>query len=131
MHRTSLAMLKLNPFVLWMDCTYKTNRYKMPLLDIIGASSVGTTFFISFVFLQNEKEESYRFALECLEEIYTSEIYTSSSLRYPCAIFTDKEQALFNMIYEGFLDTNIMICLWHVNKNIKLKARPQITTKVK
>ncbi|KAJ5874991.1 uncharacterized protein N7529_003421 [Penicillium soppii] len=42
-HRSSIELLRSNPFFLWMDCTYKTNRYHFPLLDIIGESSVGAT----------------------------------------------------------------------------------------
>jgi hypothetical protein len=42
MCRTSLRLLRKNPYILWMDCTFKTNRFKMPLLDIVGATSTGT-----------------------------------------------------------------------------------------
>jgi hypothetical protein len=41
MFKTSIALLKANPYVLWMDCTFKTNRFKMPLLDITGCSCTG------------------------------------------------------------------------------------------
>jgi hypothetical protein len=43
MHESSLTFLKENPYILWMDCTFKTNRFKMPLLDIVGSSSTGTS----------------------------------------------------------------------------------------
>ena len=36
--------------VVMADCTYKTNRYKMPLLHMIGLSSVGKSFSIAFCF---------------------------------------------------------------------------------
>lgn len=42
-----------------IDCTYKTNRYKMPLLHIIGISPSNSTFSIAFCFMRNEQEESY------------------------------------------------------------------------
>jgi hypothetical protein len=35
-HRTSLDNLRLNPYVLFMDCTYKTNQYRMPHCCIDG-----------------------------------------------------------------------------------------------
>jgi MULE transposase-like protein len=47
-----------NPWVLFMDCTYKTNCYNMPLLDIVGCNSMDSTFYIGFAFLGNEQEET-------------------------------------------------------------------------
>jgi hypothetical protein len=47
-----------------LDCTYKTNRYKMPLLYIIGLSLSNSLYSIAFCFMQNEQEESYRWTLQ-------------------------------------------------------------------
>jgi histone-lysine N-methyltransferase SETD2 len=60
MHRTGLAQLRQSPSVLWMDCTYQTNRFNMPLLDIIGVNSVGRSFCVGFAFLPSEREDAYR-----------------------------------------------------------------------
>ncbi|KAK6936686.1 MULE transposase domain [Dillenia turbinata] len=46
-----------------MDCTYKINRYKMPLLEIIGITSFNTSFYSCFVFLSKERCEDYEWAL--------------------------------------------------------------------
>jgi hypothetical protein len=35
----SLQYLQSYPDVLLLDCTYKTNRYGMPLLDMIGVDA--------------------------------------------------------------------------------------------
>ena len=43
-HKYSLQMLARNPYILFMDCTYKTNKYRMKLLDIIGVSSANSRF---------------------------------------------------------------------------------------
>ena len=37
-----------------LDCTYKTNRYQMPLLHIIGILPSNSTFSIALCFMQNE-----------------------------------------------------------------------------
>ena len=55
----SVALLRLQPHVLVVDCTYKTNRLQMPLLDIVGIASKGRTFFVAQAFLSDEKEDSY------------------------------------------------------------------------
>ena len=38
-HPESLTYLQAYPDLLLLDCTYKTNRYGMPLLDIIGVDA--------------------------------------------------------------------------------------------
>ena len=58
-HTESLQLLALNPEVLIMDCTYKTNRFNMPLLNIIGITSLGKNFWVAFYFLRNEKEGDF------------------------------------------------------------------------
>lgn len=50
-HPTSLDLLHVFPHVLLMDCTYKTNNYRMPLLEIIGMTSTDMTFSMAFMFL--------------------------------------------------------------------------------
>lgn len=121
-HKSSLALLQKHSFVLWMDCTYKTNRYNMPLLNIVGVSSVGATFFAGFAFLQNEREESYRFALQSLRDILQQ-----GQITMPSTIFTDKEQALLNALNAVLPEAKSMLCLWHINQNIYKKARPLLT----
>ena len=59
----SLRLLFLNPEVLNMDCTYKTNRFQMPLLSILGITSINRTFWVAFCFLRNEKEVDYTWVL--------------------------------------------------------------------
>lgn len=126
MHRTSIAMLRTNHWVLWMDCTYKTNRFRMPLLNIVGAASSGQTFHAAFAFLSNEKEESISFALECLQELYQKEGLTA-----PKTIFTDKDNASLNAIKRIFPHTASMLCLWHINKAIRKHGRPLILRQVR
>ncbi|XP_028072522.1 uncharacterized protein LOC114274748 [Camellia sinensis] len=42
-HPVSLDLLRAFPRVLLMDCTYKTNRYCLPLLEIAGVTSTEKT----------------------------------------------------------------------------------------
>jgi hypothetical protein len=50
--------------VFLLDCTYKTNRYKIPLLHIIGLSPSNSLYSIAFCFIQNKQEESYKWTLQ-------------------------------------------------------------------
>ncbi|OQD67366.1 hypothetical protein PENANT_c317G11027, partial [Penicillium antarcticum] len=125
-HRTGLAQLRQSPSVLWMDCTYQTNRFNMPLLDIIGVNSIGRSFCVGFAFLPSEREDAYRWALRCLQGIYDE-----YGLGKPLTVFTDKEKALLNALAVALPTTASLLCLWHVISNIKAKAIPAARKHVK
>jgi hypothetical protein len=72
--------------VFLMDCTYKTNRFNMPLLNIVGLSPLFTTFNVAFCFMRGEKEDDYKWALERLKKIVSNS--------YVKAIITDRDLAL-------------------------------------
>lgn len=105
-HRSGVKMLQTNPWVISMDCTYKTNQYGLPLLNIVGFSSTGSTFHLGFAFMRDEKEGTYEVMLSCL-----AETYKSLGLDTPNTILTDKEQALINAIETIFPSTKNMICI--------------------
>jgi hypothetical protein len=58
-HPKSLAYLKSYTEVLILDCTYKTNKYKMPLLNAIGVDACQRSFCIAFAFLSSKEESDY------------------------------------------------------------------------
>lgn len=53
-------MLQKNPWVISMDCTYKTNWYGLPLLDIVGFAVTGLIFYLGFAFMRDEKDDLYK-----------------------------------------------------------------------
>jgi hypothetical protein len=58
-HPDSLGYLRAYPELLLLDCTYKTNKYGIPLLDMIGVDTAQRSFCIAFTFLSSEIEEDY------------------------------------------------------------------------
>ncbi|XP_028187082.1 uncharacterized protein LOC114373754 [Glycine soja] len=44
--------------------TYKTNRYRLPLLDIVGVTPTGMTFSAGFAYLEGERVNNLVWALE-------------------------------------------------------------------
>ncbi|XP_058180215.1 protein FAR-RED ELONGATED HYPOCOTYL 3-like [Rhododendron vialii] len=84
-------MLRAFPRVLMMDCTYKTNRYKFPLLQIVGVTCTELTFNVAFAFIECEKAENYTWVLEKLKGMMDAD-----ALRV--VIVTDRELALMNAI---------------------------------
>ncbi|XP_022030908.1 PKS-NRPS hybrid synthetase CHGG_01239-like [Helianthus annuus] len=55
-HPESNMLWRTFPHVLLIDSTYKTNRYKMPLVHIIGVTSTLMSFCIAHAFVSNEKQ---------------------------------------------------------------------------
>ena len=125
MHRTCLEMLRRHPWVISMDCTYKTNQYGLPLLDIVGLASTGQTCYIAFAFIQDEKEHSYEVIMRCL-----AEAYDSLDLAYPCTILTDKERALRKAIKTVFPQPKNFSCIWHIEMNLLKKACPLLSDQI-
>ena len=69
-HEESLKLLALFPEVIIMDCTYKMNRFRMPLLNILSITSLHKNFWIGFCFLRNEAEPDFRWVLLCIQTLY-------------------------------------------------------------
>ena len=58
-HKKQIELLRANPDILLMDCTYRTNKFKLPLLHILGCTNLGTFFSAGFCFLRNETQQDY------------------------------------------------------------------------
>jgi hypothetical protein len=117
-HQSSIENLRRNPYVLIMDCTYKTNRYNMPLCNIIGLTPQGGTSYVAFGFLSDEWEGSFHYILGCL-----ADLYIFLRLQPPAAVVTDKYDALLNAVRNKWPSTASLICVWHINKNILSHAK--------
>ena len=59
-----------NPEVLTIDTTYKTNRFRMPLINIIRITGMNRNFYTVSVFLTSEKEEEYDMIFSGLKILY-------------------------------------------------------------
>lgn len=86
---SSEKILKTNSEVLIIDCTYKTNRYKMPLLVITGQTALNTTFYVAFAFIAQEDEAYYTWVL-----VQLLALYRKLEIPDPSAIITDCESGL-------------------------------------
>lgn len=110
-HPHSLKLIKMFSNVFLLDCTYKTNRYSMPLLNIVGVTSTNQTFTAFNCFMNDETAESYTWALEkfreCLEKPDENIIFV-----------TDRELALMTAIKSIFPRRKHILCGWHIEKNI-------------
>jgi hypothetical protein len=116
-HLTSMVLMRSYSSVFVMDCTYKTNRYKMPLLDIVGVSSFNTSFYSCFIFLGKEEVGDYVWALK----MFSNMLHVDCQ---PSVIVSDRELALMKAIKLVFPRTVNLLCVWHIEKNILSKCKP-------
>ncbi|KAL2888806.1 putative Mutator-like element transposase [Ceratocystis lukuohia] len=117
-HRDSLAYLRAYPEVLLLDCMYKTNKYNMPLLDMIGVDATSRSFCIAFAFLSGETEEDYTWALQQLKELYEQ-----CNGVFPSVILTDRCLAAINTVSSLFPSAT-SLCAWHANKAVLARCQP-------
>ncbi|MCI29376.1 protein FAR1-RELATED SEQUENCE 5-like, partial [Trifolium medium] len=106
-----------------MDSTYKTNRYGMPLFEMVGVASTGKTFNVAFAFLSNEKEENFTWALQQCQGLMRSEGMG------PMVTLTDRDTALMNAVASVFPDASPMVCRFHVLKNVSTKCKQWCLTR--
>ncbi|KAI7963067.1 hypothetical protein MJO28_001161 [Puccinia striiformis f. sp. tritici] len=106
----SLQLARKHASCLLIDATYKTNRYKFPLLHVTAINSCEKTFTVAFCFINTEKEVDFCWALEQLKFALEPHV--------PSVIVTDKEQALMSAIENVFPSTRNLLCQWHMGKNI-------------
>ena len=120
-HPESIKYANLYNRVFVLDCTYKTNRYGMPLLHIIGVSPSNSTFNIAFCFMQNEQEESYIWALKTFFSFL-------DPLPFHPVLCTDRDLALLGAMQVVCPDHPHLLCIWHINKNVTSNTKPHFTT---
>lgn len=114
-HKKSIDLYQRHPSVLVVDATYKTNRYSMPLVEIIGIDCSNRSFAVCFIFIESEAIDDYTWALKEMK----NNIFKNVS---PSIIVVDRELALINSINNNMPGIKIMLCIWHIKKNVKANA---------
>ena len=123
-HPDSLKYLQAYPDVLLLDCTYKTNKYGMPLLDMIGVDACQRSFCIAFAFLSGETDDDYAWALDRLRSLYDHHCD-----RLPSVVLTDRCLACMNAVQISFPTSFSLLCLWHANKAVLRYCLPAFATR--
>ncbi|GAU32028.1 hypothetical protein TSUD_147240 [Trifolium subterraneum] len=113
----SVRLFNSFPTVVLMDLTYKTNKYNMPLFEIVGFTSTERTYNVGFAWLTNEKEDNFIWALDQLRSLVRNE----GSL--PKVILTDRDTALMNVVAQVFPTSAALVCRFHVEKNVSTKIK--------
>ena len=105
--------------VFLINSTYKTNRYRLPLLDFVGVTPTGMPFSAGFAYLEGERLNNVIWALERFRDIFLRRD------ALPGLIVTDRDLALMNVMKIVFPKCTNLLCSFHINKNVKhLQCNP-------
>ncbi|KAE8964017.1 hypothetical protein PR001_g29193 [Phytophthora rubi] len=104
--------------LLIVDCTYKTNRYGMPLLNAIILTGLNTILPFAQVWLPGEAEPDYVWAFNKLKELMQEQ-----SVPMPRVVFTDRDLACTNATESVFPESDKMLCHWHIRRNVLAQAK--------
>ena len=115
-HPMSFDIIKRNPDVLVLDATYKTNKFQMPLLHIVGADCRSKPFDICYGFMSGETEAHYGWHIGVLHA------FLETLLVKPKCFITDDDAALKGALRKQFSDVPQRLCIWHIYQNVLKQA---------
>ncbi|KAL5158765.1 Protein FAR1-RELATED SEQUENCE 5 [Glycine soja] len=105
-HFDAVKLVNTCNLVFLIDNTYKTNRYRLSLLDFVRVTPSGMTFSAGFAYVEGERRDAL-----------------------PGVIVTDRDQTLMNAVKVVFPDCTNLLCSFHINKNVKVKCKSLIRQK--
>ncbi|GFY85687.1 hypothetical protein Acr_04g0004250 [Actinidia rufa] len=112
-HPKSLELFIYFPTVLIIDATYKTNEYRIPLLEVVGITSTMQIYSLIFAYLANEKFDRLTWALGTLKKLIIEK-----GAVMPSVFVTDQDLVLMKAIETYFPTTRHILCIWHINQNM-------------
>ena len=107
----SISLVEQFSEILLIDATYKTNMWKLPLVEIVGFVPTGQNFHVAFAFIRDEKEVRYRWVMKCLNDLLLD-------FHKPRLFITDREQALMNAIRKTFGNAKNLLCRRHIATDV-------------
>ncbi|KAH1232433.1 Protein FAR1-RELATED SEQUENCE 5 [Glycine max] len=106
-----------------IDSTYKTNRYRISLLDFIGVTPTGMTFCDGFAYLEGECLNNVVWALERFRGLFLRRD------ALPRVIVSDRDLSLMNAVKIVFPECTNLLCRFHIDKNVKARCKSLVGKK--
>ncbi|KAL5165939.1 Protein FAR1-RELATED SEQUENCE 5 [Glycine soja] len=122
-HPDAVKLCNACHLVFFIDSTYKTNRYRLPLFDFVGVTPTAMTFSAGFAYLEAERVNNIVWALERFRGLFLRHD------RLPLVIVTDRDLALMNAVKTVFPESTNLLCRFHIDKNVKAKCKSLIGEK--
>jgi len=110
---------KFNDVVI-VDTTYNTNRFQMMFCIITVVDSNYKSRIVACSIIEDETLDTYRWIFDT--------ILTETGFS-PGIIFTDSDPSLIRSIKEIYPDTHHMLCIFHIDLNLRKKLRKKLGNK--
>lgn len=110
-HPTSYEMWRAFPHVLLIDATYKTNKYKFPLVQVVGLTCTYKSISLAHAFIQKERADNFKWVTDRIKDML-------GNCMEPRVIVTDRDLALMNAVSHAFPLAYCCLCRWHISENI-------------
>ncbi|XP_016199973.1 protein FAR1-RELATED SEQUENCE 5-like [Arachis ipaensis] len=95
--------------VLAFNSTYRSNKYRKPLVVFSGSNHHKQTSIFGFTLLEDEKVRTYRWVLLNLLDVMGQ--------KKPCVVVTDGDKVMRMAIVEVLSMATHRLCGWHLEKN--------------
>jgi hypothetical protein len=106
LHGLHKKLFMANPKILILDLIYRTNRYKIPLVNIIGITPYNKSFWAGSAFISSEKILNFEYVFKTIKKIYDI-----AKLPYPTTFVTDGDSHITTVISRIFLNANHILCI--------------------
>ena len=98
--------------IIFIDATYRTNRYNMLLIHFMAVTVIGRTASIGMCFVKSEVEPVYRQVVRTFKQLVMGNTKVEVFL-------IDDEISLKNALYTFYPGIPQLICIWYINKNVE------------
>jgi hypothetical protein len=105
-------------WVLHLDNTYNTNRFKLAFFEAVVLTNIGTIAPVFFALVDNERQEGFDFLIGELDAMRVR-----CGIPAPVVVITDQEAALKKTLVETFPSAKQQLCIFHHNKNAILNIK--------
>ena len=122
-HPDAVKLCNACNLVFLIDITYKTNRYRLPLLDFVGVTPTGMTFSAGFAYLKGERLNNVVWALERFRGLFLKRDALSG------VIVTNRDLTLMNVVKTVFPECTNLLCRFHIDKSVKTKCKSLVGQK--
>src|SRR5436305_2646290 len=119
-HPRCFEAFKRCPDTLLLDCTFKTNKYNMPLLNLVTSDGNNRTIPLGVALLSAQDEASFYWVMTHLRTKFDAE-----GIKVQLFI-TDNDNACINAIDRAFDKPRITLCRWHFNKDVLAYMRSSL-----
>ncbi|KAI3993276.1 hypothetical protein MKX01_010019 [Papaver californicum] len=119
-HPESTLLAKCFSSVLMIDCTYKTNGFKVPFFHVAGISSLGTPFTVAYAFIEEETEQHFSWALTQLKSLFLPD-------NLPSVCVMNWEHPLINAVRSVFPEAKRLLCTLHIGESVVTNCRKAIS----